>query len=338
MTYGNKFPFHSCKKSELENLFSDSVSPTINDDETSQHLAFVSDDEDHDHGIFLKPNCNNYNVHDFLNLKNSKNLNIYHNNLNGLENKIDILREFLVNVNPKFDIIAISETSEKIKTNFISNVNLSGYELFSTPSNSSKGGVALYINSNFNIIERVDLNSSSTHFESVWAEIKNVNSKNILCASIYRHPHNNNISLSSFFEYMEHTLSKISAENKDLYLCGDFNFNLLKTQNCHFSRHFYELLNSYGLIAQITTPSRTTESCSTIIDNMFTNNISNKKISGNILTDFSDHFSQFLSVEKILIDKKITKLFKRDFSNFSVESFRDDVSIQHFHNDFTDVN
>ena len=126
------------------------------------------------------------------------------------------------------DTTETSESSEKSETKFLTNTNLSGYDMFSTPSNSSKGGVALFSNSSFNVIERFDLKSSSNHFESVWIEIKNTRSKNIICAAIYRHPHNNNIPLSSFFEYLEHALQKVISENKQLYICGDFNFDLHK--------------------------------------------------------------------------------------------------------------
>ena len=184
--------------------------------------------------------------------------------------------------NSKCDIIAISETSEKIDSNFLTNINASGYDMFSTASHSSRGGVALYINSSLKFTERIDLKSSSKHFESVWTEIKSTNSKNVLCASIYRHPHNDTISLSSFFEYFEKTLLKIIPENKDVYICGDFNFDLLKINSCSKIKKFYELLHSFGLLPQITIPTRTTDNTATIIDNIFTNNFSHSKISGNI--------------------------------------------------------
>ena len=76
---------------------------------------------------------------------------------------------------------------------------------------------------------------------------------------------------------MEITLTKISAENKDLYICGDFNFDLLKIHDCNPSRKFFDLMCSFGLINQITIPSRTTELTASIIDNIFTNNISDKR-------------------------------------------------------------
>ena len=286
--------------------------------------------------ISLIPNCKYFPLSDFLELNNDSNFNIFHNNLNGLENKIDLLTDFS---STKFDILAISETSEKEQNHdFISNVSINGYNLFSTPSKSIRGGVALYVKSFYNIFERTELKSNSKHFEAVWVEIMNKKNKNIICASIYRHPQNNIAVVNEFLEYIESILTRITSENKNIYICGDLNFDLLKVQECEQSKNFFDLMCSFGLINQITIPTRTTESTATIIDNIYTNNVSDKKESGNILTDFSDHFSQFLSLEKSKIDVKRTKLFKRDYSNFSVDSFRDDVSIQNFHNNFTDVN
>ena len=64
----------------------------------------------------------------------------------------------------------------------------------------------------------------------------------------------------------------------------------------------------------------------------------NKILSGNIITDFSDHYSQFVSVVMEKIDYKSIKMFKWDYSKFSEDSFRDDVSVQNFNNYYEDVN
>ena len=49
-------------------------------------------------------------------------------------------------------------------------------------------------------------------------------------------------------------------------------------------------------------PTRVTEMTSTIIDNIFTNNLDNIVNSGNIITDISDHYSQFITVKKLKMD------------------------------------
>ena len=75
------------------------------------------------------------------------------------------------------DIIAITETSEHNDNSFTSNVSLNEFTLFSTPTNSKKGGTALYVNSSYQPYERFDLKLKSNTFECVWTEITNKNSK-----------------------------------------------------------------------------------------------------------------------------------------------------------------
>ena len=53
-------------------------------------------------------------------------------------------------------------------------------------------------------------------------------------------------------------------------------------------------------------------------------------ISGNILLTLSEHFSQFLSVKRVMVDLKKVNLYQRDYTNFSNDSFRNDVSIQNW--------
>ena len=73
-----------------------------------------------------------------------------------------------------------------------------------------------------------------------------------------------------------------------------------------------------------------TENTATVIDNIFSSNIQDDIISGNILLTLSEHFSQFVSVKREKIDLKSINIFQRDYSKFSTESFRDDVSIQNW--------
>ena len=62
---------------------------------------------------------------------------------------------------------------------------------YSTP-NTNRGGTSIYVKSINNIVERSDLNILYNDFESIWVEIKNKTSKNIVCGCIiYRHPLSN---------------------------------------------------------------------------------------------------------------------------------------------------
>ena len=91
------------------------------------------------------------------------------------------MNEFLASSSTVIDVLALTETSEKEETGFLINVEIAGYEKFHTASKTSKGGTAIYVNKNYDTTERNDLNVNNAEFESTWIEIKNKNSKNIMC-------------------------------------------------------------------------------------------------------------------------------------------------------------
>ena len=90
-------------------------------------------------------------------------------------------------------------------------------------------------------------------------------------------------------------------------------------------------------MTHILQPTRVTENTATVIDNIFSNNIEDEIFSGNILVTFSEHFSQFTSVSREKIDLKKLNILQRDYSSFSSESFRNDVSIQNWNYSLNNV-
>ena len=82
---------------------------------------------------------------------------------------------------------------------------------------------------------------------------------------------------------MDLTLNKLVNENKEIYICGDFNIDLLKMNDLDTHLEFYTLLNSHGLLPFIVQPSRVVDSqVPSLIDNIFSTNISDAVLSGNI--------------------------------------------------------
>ena len=346
MTFGNisTLPFNSCDAEELncinvsDRYFNTSEQPVQNPEEKKINRALNPCDYDNV-SLTNLTNCEYYTVDEFQKLNTCKNFNIFHCNINGLENKLDSLQTLLSNASSEMDIIAITETSlHTMDEYFKTNVNMDGYVEFSVPSNTSKGGTTIFTKKKYEIIERQDLNVINDHFETVWTELKNNKGKNMICGSIYRHPHDNLEIFNSFLDYLETTLLKLSKENKEVFLCGDFNCDLLKIDSNKNYSTFYELMSSYGLFPMILIPTRVATDTATIIDNIFTNNIENKIQSGVIKTDLSDHYSQFISLKNHNFDLKSINMYARDYSKFSDERFRNEVSSQNFNNDFVDVN
>ena len=101
-----------------------------------------------------------------------------------------------------------------------------------------------------------------------------------------------NITPNSFLIYFDESLEKYSNE-KPVYILGDFNLDLLKLETCRFSHDFLLSLQSCHFLPTIDKPTRVHRSSATLIDNIFTNCPEQHIMSGNIVSDISDHFTQF---------------------------------------------
>ena len=337
----NNLPFMFQDNLDIENLnHSDSMSffdmlPQLK--VRSEILSNEYNSNDIDQNITDYIDCKYYTVQDFKKLSLEKTLNIYHANVNGLDSHFDNLHEFLSNEQtPKFDIINITETSQKIGENFKTNVMIEGYDFYCTETKSAKGGTAIYIKNNYDSFERDDLKILNDDFETVWIEIKNKNNKNIICGCVYRHPR---YDMTGFLKYMEKTLDMLNKENKEIYISGDFNTDFLKINNNVSYQEFYNLVTSNGFLPQIIQPTRVTEFSSTIIiDNIFTNTFRSGTISGNLLLCISEHFSQFLIIDKNDISLKNINIYARNYKSFNTQAFRNDISLLNWSNDSNDVN
>ena len=78
-------------------------------------------------------------------------------------------------------------------------------------------------------------------------------------------------------------MEKFSFVNKKLYLLGDFNIDLLKTDDDANIDEFYTIISSNFLVPHITLPTRITSTSRTLIDNIFSNNLNFvHAVSGNL--------------------------------------------------------
>lgn len=73
---------------------------------------------------------------------------------------------------------------------------------------------------------------------------------------------------------------------------GDFNIDLLKSQSSSISQRFLMSAYSFHFIPTIDKPTRVHNKSATLID-IFTNDHVQFCLSGNIVSDVTDHFSQF---------------------------------------------
>ena len=101
------------------------------------------------------------------------------------------------------------------------------------------------------------------------------------------------MELAFLFFYFEEAVDRYSATGKPICLLGDVNVNILLAQTCNYAQQFLDCLQSYALLPTIDKPTRVCNNSATLIDNIFTNKFSEYFASGNIVSDITDHFSQF---------------------------------------------
>ena len=190
-------------------------------------------------------------------------------------------------------------------------MEIPGHSYFPYQSHSQNGGVVLYVKSGLSPTPRPDLSRDSTSFETVWVEVENRNGKNYLFCCAYRHPSSD---LDSFSEYLQEILSNPALSNKQVFILGDFNVNLLNYNSHTPTANYVNFLFSKQFLPYITHPSRVSENSSTLIDNIFSNISDNETVSGNILTNITDHFPQFLIVKHAVISYKNLSYYQHDFN------------------------
>ena len=104
--------------------------------------------------------------------------------------------------------------------------------------------------------------------------IKVSNTKaNIVVGCSYKHPNMDVLELNNDLNQM---LEKVSKEQKQIFLLGDFNINLLNYNVHQPTNDFLDSLASNSIIPYILQPTRLTSHSKTLIDNIFSNTLSSE--------------------------------------------------------------
>ena len=249
--------------------------------------------------------------------------NILHMNINSLSYKIDDFHTLLSQLSVKFGIIDTAKTRLKIHALRTTNINLQGYSVEHTPTESTCGGSFLYINNNINYLCRNDLQIyKKKELESTFTEFIKPSGKNVIVGCIYRHPCMNPCKFNDV--YLHELLQNLGNDNKQIGLMGDFNIDMLKHDKNKDSATFLDRMYSKFLLPYITAPYRITPHSSTLIDNIFSNSIVNEIFSGNITSTISDQYVQFFLTKKIQL-KNNKETYKHNFKNFNEDAFKRDL-------------
>ena len=297
----------------------------------------VDDEFDVDPSI----DCQYYDYADFLKAKfqPKTNFSILHLNIHSVQKHIDDLRSALDILKFKFDVIALSESLLIKGRTPIIDIHINGYHPpIGTPTESSKGGVLLYVSDSLKFKERPKLSIyESKHVESIFIEVKNDRSKNHIVGVIYRHPSSNETKFNDVL--MRNLLLKLNNEkNKNIFIAGDFNFDLIKASTHQASSDFYEILSTNFLLPMILLPTKINSNTDTLIDNIFSNYYNPNIISGNLTISISDHLPSFAIFPLSINDSIPTKhnIYKRDFTSLKnpekLEEFKQEFKTKDWQN------
>ena len=187
---------------------------------------------------------------------------------------------FVSKVYDNYDKVSYFQRNKKcynLETTFQKKVNLSQSVRF----------IRSYFLIIFQILVPTALICIKIHLGSTFVVIINSKKSNIVVGSVYKHP---NMDVLDFNSLINQHLEKISKEQKQIFLFGDFNINLPNYDEHQPNNEFLDAcLKFYHSILN-----------SSSITIFFSNVVSCKAIYGNITTTISDHLPWFLFAPNVL--------------------------------------
>ena len=245
------------------------------------------DNDEHDQPIMQSLY---YSDNDFIaTLSNSNNpVAILSLNCQSISSKFDdilILLEKVYQRNQNIDILCIQESWLGEHSHY-SQYNIDGYDMYYQSSVcSSHTGLIIYVRSEYQV-KQLNLRNSSVLWESLFLEVTLADGKKIIIGDIYRAPKEEVNIITTF-------IVELSRIKLPVYLCGDYNINLLKMHEKNSYEEFFETMLVHSYLPNITLPTRLTDTSNTLIDNVFANSAKFEAVSGILINNISDHQAIF---------------------------------------------
>jgi len=154
------------------------------------------------------------------------------------------------------------------------------------------------------------------------AEIVKNNSKYLICGG-YRHPGSNILEFTNVISALLHD----NKNRRKCILTGDFNVDISKYSCDKYTTQFVDEIVGFNFCPMTFLPTRVSSSSSTTLDQMYCNlhnytNLHTK--AGVMITDNSDHFSNFMFVitSTNMRNNSINRPFVRKYNIKAIEKFR----------------
>lgn len=252
---------------------------------------------------------------------------ILHINAQSLNNKIDDVINLIDELSVTFSIITVSETWANEANE--AQLCIPNYDYCGKPRIGQRGGgVAIYVRHGLNYDCRNDLdiyNNDDFEFLAIQLHDRNGQKKNTRknIVTIYRPPGK---CIEDFIHSYTKLLDKLSQDNCENIITGDFNINLLNYMKHHYTENFLNLATQYHLYPTINRPTRFGDSSASLIDNIFIDTLEDEYEAGLIISDLSDHLPIFFVScrdckygNQYDDSKKVRDLSNSAMQNFSLE-------------------
>ena len=126
--------------------------------------------------------------------------------------------------------------------------------------------------------------------ESLFIEVKINTIKSVIIGISYRPNTQPLADIDLFNETLAEITSNLAKENKETYIMGDFNIDLLKCRTREKTNDLLELMIVKGYLPLITKPTRVTDHSATLIDHIIIHKCYKSKLR------FGDHFNVMLLI------------------------------------------
>ena len=154
---------------------------------------------------------------------------------------------------------------------------------------SNHGGLLIYVHNDY-YCEPITIKEDTIGWENLFVKVrhKSTGSKANIIGNIYRVPKELFSDFHLFQEEFDEALELLRTIRSPIYLCGDYNIDLLKINTKDHYNTFYNNLTAAGYLPRISLPTRITNHSTTLIDNIFSTELCNND-SAVIVNHISDH-------------------------------------------------
>ena len=154
---------------------------------------------------------------------------------------------------------------------------------------SNHGGLLIYVHNDY-YCEPITIKEDTIGWENLFVKVrhKSTGSKANIIGNIYRVPKELLSDFHLFQEEFDEALELLRTIRSPIYLCGDYNIDLLKINTKDHYNTFYNNFTAAGYLPRISLPTRITNHSATLIDNIFSTELCNND-SAVIVNHISDH-------------------------------------------------